>query len=176
MKISWLRQVLARICIDKFQFNRVLHSLIQLFLEDRLLLETRGALIMRKLCNLLDARGIYLSMASILNEKSDLEFSSMMVQTLNLILLTAPELSPFRKALKKSFRSDSSEADREGFTSLFQCWVHNPVVNFIWSYTIAVLSVFFRRRRSVSAYSHRHTIFPLLLYPNLLMLKSLLVS
>eukprot|EP01035_Chromulina_nebulosa_P017430 gene17430-22982_t len=37
-------QVLARISLDEVQFQLVLNSLIQLFLEDRNLLETRGAL------------------------------------------------------------------------------------------------------------------------------------
>lgn len=49
---------------------------------------TRGALVIRKLCALLDSRAIYMSLASILNDKPDLEFTSLMVQTLNLILLT----------------------------------------------------------------------------------------
>jgi vacuole morphology and inheritance protein 14 len=112
------------------QFNKVLESLIQLFLEDKLLLETRGALIIRKLSALLDSRSIYMSLAAILNEKSDLEFASIMVQTLNLILLTAPELAPLRKALKESFLPSAAEVDRQAFDVLFSCWCHNPVATF----------------------------------------------
>ena len=40
-------QVLARICLDEVQFVRVLNSLVQLFQEDRPLLESRGALVVR---------------------------------------------------------------------------------------------------------------------------------
>ena len=61
-------QVLARISLDKTQFLRVLNALVLLFLEDRSLLETRGALVIRKLCVLLDSRSIYLSLAEILND------------------------------------------------------------------------------------------------------------
>lgn len=59
-------QVLASISDDKVQFNRILNSLVILFLEDRVLLEVRGALVIRKLCVLLDCKSIYLSLAEIL--------------------------------------------------------------------------------------------------------------
>lgn len=123
-------QVLARISLDEVQFNRVLNSLVQLFLEDRPLLETRGALVIRKLCSLLDGCDIYMALAKILNEKSNLEFVSLMVQTLNLILLTAPELAPLRRSLKASFQADALPQDRLAFTSLFMCWTHNAVATF----------------------------------------------
>lgn len=98
-------QILASISSDKKQFLRVLNSLVLLFSEDRILLETRGALVIRKLCVLLDSRSIYLSLAEILNNYPQLEFVSQMVQTLNLILLTAPELCILRKSLKNCFNN-----------------------------------------------------------------------
>lgn len=123
-------QVLARISLDEVQFNRVLNALVQLFYEDRPLLETRGALVIRKLCSLLDSSSIYLAMARILNTKADLDYVSLMVQTLNLILLTAPELAPLRKSLKASFQPNASEQDKNNFHSLFKCWTHNAVATF----------------------------------------------
>jgi len=123
-------QVLARISQDKTQFLRVLNALVLLFLEDRSLLETRGALVIRKLCVLLDSRSIYLSLAEILNSVPQLEFVSHMVQTLNLILLTAPELSMLRRSLKECFDPSASASDCQMFTSLFACWCHNPVATF----------------------------------------------
>ena len=53
----------------------MLNSIIQLFLEDRPLLETKGALVVRKLCTFLEPKSIYLVM-SILDDKLDLEFVS----------------------------------------------------------------------------------------------------
>lgn len=124
-------QVIARISIDREQFGRVLNALVQLFLEDRPLLETRGALIIRKLCALLDCRDIFLSLAStLINTNDDLDFASTMVQTLNLILLTAPELLPLRSALTGCFEADANPSDRETFHTLFKCWCHNPVATF----------------------------------------------
>jgi len=73
--------------------------------------KTRGALVIRKLCSLLDSAAIYLTLAKILNDKSDLEFTRLMVKTLNLILLTAPELSPLRNVLKLSFAAQERLMD-----------------------------------------------------------------
>lgn len=123
-------QVLAHISLDKVQFNRVLNFLVQLFLVDRALLETRGALVVRKLCSLLDSSSIYMALANILNDKPDLEFTSLMVQTLNLILLTAPELAPLRRSLKQSFQPSATELDRRTFNAIFHCWTHNAVATF----------------------------------------------
>lgn len=53
-----------------------------------------------------------------------------MVQTLNLILLTAPELSPLRTSLKNCFQPSATDADRQVFITLFSCWSHNPVATF----------------------------------------------
>ena len=98
-------QILALISSEKKQFLKVLNALILLFYEDRVLLETRGALVIRKLCVLLDSRSIFLSLAEILSTFTHFEFISHMVQTMNLILLTAPELITLRKSLKNCFHN-----------------------------------------------------------------------
>lgn len=84
----------------------------------------------RKLCALLEPRAIYMTIADILQDKNDFEFVSLVVQTLNLILLTAPELSPLRLILKDSCAAASPAADKEAFITLFKCWSHNPVSTF----------------------------------------------
>jgi vacuole morphology and inheritance protein 14 len=122
-------QVLARICLDGVQFTRVINSLVQLFHEDRPLLESRGALVIRKLCCFLEARNVYKALAEILSNKTDLEFVSIMVQTLNLILLTAPELAQLRKLLKGCLEGNNKE-DKDVFNGLYKCWTHNPVATF----------------------------------------------
>jgi vacuole morphology and inheritance protein 14 len=53
-----------------------------------------------------------------------------MVQSLNLILLTAAELQEVRAALKASFEPDADSADTAVFTALFGCWCHSPVSTF----------------------------------------------
>ena len=69
-----------------------------------------------------------------------LEFVSTMVQTLNLILLTASELHGLRVLLAEAFdrsSSDDSKATKEEdesandlFDTLFKCWCHSPVATF----------------------------------------------
>ena len=103
-------QILALISSEKKQFLKVLNALILLFFEDRVLLETRGALVIRKLCVLLDSRSIFLSLAEILSTFTHFEFISHMVQTMNLILLTAPELITLRKSLKTCFNNYKSKS------------------------------------------------------------------
>lgn len=151
---------------DEAQFEMVVKSILALFNADRNLLETRGSLIVRRLCVLLNAKTVYLVMADIISKydvspESDgsftLEFVATMVQTLNLILLTASELHNLRQLLQNSFSTDtpsdetsssslvsrnpSSSSRRSGkyyaknegarvFASLFHCWANNPVSTF----------------------------------------------
>jgi vacuole morphology and inheritance protein 14 len=135
---------------EEAQFQLVLNAIIRLFAKDRQLLETRGSLIIRKLCVLLNAKSVYIRLANTLMQyetnadAATLEFVSTMVQTLNLILLTASELLDLRKTLSKSlvqqedtrqYRSryqtapPASDAPKV-FTTLFKCWCHNPVATF----------------------------------------------
>lgn len=147
-----------KVCDDD-QFEMVIKSILTLFRDDRRLLETRGSLIVRRLCVLLNAKSVYLVMAGIISsydlspENGDsftLEFVATMVQTLNLILLTASELHNLRQLLEESFAgdmpddvstssatsrnfSDRYHAKNEGarvFASLFHCWSNNPVSTF----------------------------------------------
>lgn len=174
-------QVLSRISLSEFalkrgisakenlrneaQFVMVIKSILALFMADRRLLETRGSIIVRRLCVLLNAKSVYLIMADIISSYDvtpdeggnsfTLEFVATMVQTLNLILLTASELNNLRQLLETSFaEGQSSEnepsisvvapssprrhngryhANNEGarvFAALFHCWCNNPVSTF----------------------------------------------
>ena len=91
-------------------------NLLELFSTDRRLLELRGSLIICQLCMSLNTERIYRTFAEILekeevscfdftmfkrlNVMQDLEFARVIVQKLNIILITSPELSDFRKRLK----------------------------------------------------------------------------
>mmetsp|Transcript_1951 Transcript_1951/g.3566 ORF Transcript_1951/g.3566 Transcript_1951/m.3566 type:complete len:950 (-) Transcript_1951:59-2908(-) len=69
-----------------------------------------------------------------------LEFVSTMVQTLNLILLTASELHGLRVLLSKAFDRSASDGNKvikkedgnadDLFDTLFKCWCHSPVATF----------------------------------------------
>ncbi|KAL3925851.1 MAG: hypothetical protein SGILL_000133 [Bacillariaceae sp.] len=143
---------------EEEQFTLVLNAILSLFSKDRQLLETRGSLIIRKLCVLLNAKSVYIRLANALMryenqngrpaDVATLEFVSTMIQTLNLILLTASELHDLRSLLSRSLMSqhsgenspkkknwtkqkrDSSEDSLKVFVILFRCWSHNPVSTF----------------------------------------------
>ncbi|KAF7352485.1 Heat repeat containing protein [Mycena venus] len=86
-----------------------------------------GSLIIRQLCLNLNTERIYRTFAEILEKEDDLEFASVIVQKLNIILITSPELADFRKRLK------SLETRQDGqalFTTLYRSWCHNAVAVF----------------------------------------------
>ncbi|GAA5952740.1 hypothetical protein JCM8115_002336 [Rhodotorula mucilaginosa] len=107
-------------------FAGLMTSLLELFSTDRKLLETRGSLIIRQLCGTLDAERIYRTCAEILETDEDLEFASIMVQNLNLIMITSPELSDFRKRL----RTLDSKDGQNLFVTLYRSWSLNAVSTF----------------------------------------------
>ncbi|KAB8345835.1 hypothetical protein FH972_022890 [Carpinus fangiana] len=106
---------------DYFTFFMV--NLLKLFCTDRRLLESRGNLIIRQLCNNLSPERIYRTMADCLEKDEDVEFASIMVQNLNNNLITAPELADMRKRL----RNWESRDGQTLFVALFKAWCHNAV-------------------------------------------------
>lgn len=123
-------EVLARISAEEAEFHRVLNTVMALFAKDQRLLEARGSVIVRRLCVLLDPTAIYMALARALGDASDAEFVSLLIHTLNLILLTASELQGLRDVLKRCFQPGSTSADGEVFRSIFTTWSHNPVSTF----------------------------------------------
>lgn len=114
-------QLLAQISSssEETYFKAFMVNLLELFSTDRRLLETRGSLIIRQLCLNLNTERIYRTFAEIIEKEDasfliasssisnkltlidqDLEFASVIVQKLNIILITSPELADFRKRLK----------------------------------------------------------------------------
>ncbi|KAI8901786.1 vacuolar protein 14 C-terminal Fig4p binding-domain-containing protein [Globomyces pollinis-pini] len=121
-------QLLAQIShsSDDEYFTKFMVNLLNLFTIDRRLLETRGSLIIRQLCLSLNPERMYRSFGEILEQEQDLEFATTMVQTLNLILITAPELNDMRRRLKNIESKDGALL----FTALYRSWCHNPIAVF----------------------------------------------
>ncbi|KAJ3101115.1 hypothetical protein HDU97_001640 [Phlyctochytrium planicorne] len=121
-------QLLAQISqySDEDYFMKFMVNLLSLFSNDRRLLELRGALIIRQLCLSLNPERMYRAFAEILERDEDLEFASTMVQNLNIILITAPELSDLRRKLKNLETRDGLLL----FAALYRSWCHNPVAAF----------------------------------------------
>ncbi|XP_022995157.1 protein VAC14 homolog [Cucurbita maxima] len=114
----------ACIAKDQQHFRQLVVFLVQNFRINNSLLEKRGALIIRRLCVLLNAERVYRELSTILEGESDLDFASIMVQALNLILLTSSELSDLRDLLKKSL---VHAAGKDLFVSLYASWCHSPM-------------------------------------------------
>jgi vacuole morphology and inheritance protein 14 len=104
-------------------FGRLVVDLLSLFRADRALLDTRGTLIIRQLCLLIRPEHIYTALAAELLHEEDLEFARLMVQTLNLILLTATELHDLRSDLK-ALATPQAVSILDG---LYRSWSHSPV-------------------------------------------------
>lgn len=85
---------------DDAYFSFFMINLLKLFRSDRRLLEARGNLIIRQLCLNLSPEKIYRTMSDCLEQESDSDFASTMVQNLNNNLITAPELGDLRKKLR----------------------------------------------------------------------------
>ncbi|KAI0321983.1 vacuolar protein 14 C-terminal Fig4p binding-domain-containing protein [Amylostereum chailletii] len=122
-------QLLAQISStsDDSYFRAFMINLLDLFSTDKRLLETRGSLIIRQLCLNLNTERIYKAFAEILEKEDDLDFASVIVQKLSMILITSPELADFRKRLK------SLETRQDGqalFVALYRSWCHNAVAVF----------------------------------------------
>ena len=79
--------------------------------------------IIRKLCVTLNSEKIFKTVSEVLYTVDDLDFLSMMVVTLNNILLTTSELTTFRKKLKNL--DVYKLEDWSLFSTLFQSWCHN---------------------------------------------------
>ncbi|KAL1201090.1 VAC14-like protein [Cardamine amara subsp. amara] len=117
-------EVHAGVAKDPQHFRQLIVFLVHNFRADNSLLERRGALIIRRLCVLLDAERVYRELSTILEGEDNLDFASTMVQALNLILLTSPELSKLRDLLKGSL------VNREGkelLVALYSSWCHSPM-------------------------------------------------
>ncbi|AET05418.2 vacuolar 14 Fab1-binding region protein [Medicago truncatula] len=114
----------ACIAKDPQHFRQLVVFLMHNFRIDNSLLEKRGALIIRRLCVLLNAERVYRELSTILEGESDLNFASIMVQALNLILLTSSELSEMRVLLKQSL---VNPAGKDLYVSLYASWCHSPM-------------------------------------------------
>jgi hypothetical protein len=145
-------EVLARLSVYNLTFlrTRILKDLIRLFAENRALLEAKAAFILRRMCLMLEPTVIYISMAKLLVDQPNREFASLMVELMNLILLTAIELTSLRDVLRgcaspfesdrvpglsveKAALKDSGDEDVDSetvFMTLYRTWCINPVASF----------------------------------------------
>ncbi|XP_049788046.1 protein VAC14 homolog [Schistocerca cancellata] len=109
--------------LHKPYFSKFLVNLLKLFNGDRHLLEDRGPFIIRQLCVSLNSEDVYRTLSEIIQHEDNLKFAAIMVENLNTILLTSPELFELRTKLKDV----KSEGSCQLFRCLYESWCHNPV-------------------------------------------------
>jgi len=121
-------RLLIQICsqADERHFRVFMSDLLELFATDRKLLETWGSLIVRQLCANLQTERVFCMLAEILESYADLEFASIMVQNLNMILVASQELQPLRRRL----RALDARENQQLFVRLYRCWSHNAISAF----------------------------------------------
>ncbi|XP_065168926.1 protein VAC14 homolog isoform X2 [Atheta coriaria] len=103
--------------------SQFLRDLARTFKYDKTLLEERGSFIIRQLCVLHNAEFIYWQLSQIICDEENLKFTSLMVEHLNMILMTSSELYEMRNKLKNL----NDRMSRSLFESLYELWCHNPV-------------------------------------------------
>ncbi|CAG9461135.1 unnamed protein product [Pedinophyceae sp. YPF-701] len=89
-------------------------------------LQQQGSGTIRKLCAHLGAERVMCKLAVLLEHEPDTEFAGTVVQTLGLILLTAPELAEMRSKLKTQRQVILRGEVPELLPRLFSCWCHSP--------------------------------------------------
>ena len=77
-------EALARMAPDAAHSVPLCEHLLQLLRHERALLERRGALIVKQLCELLEPRDVYVTLARGLTAEEDLEFASQMVRAVSI--------------------------------------------------------------------------------------------
>lgn len=117
-------RVLAMITNTPETFEEFLTKLVELLQKDNYKLMHRAGMLVKSLANESDADVAFRTLASILCREGDLGFVSSLVTTLNMILLTAPELLPLRNILKRGLADTQA---RDLFTALYRCWCFNSV-------------------------------------------------
>ncbi|ETO23682.1 hypothetical protein RFI_13497 [Reticulomyxa filosa] len=124
--------VLAQISANDRYFHVICVNLLIVFKQHTDLLASRGKLIVEKLCELLGSTKVYMALVDkLVSEKiiyDDLEFCSLIVQSLNLILLTTD--SKTMDELRSNIKNCQSNSDYwKLFATLFHAWSYNPVAS-----------------------------------------------
>ncbi|KAI9319812.1 vacuolar protein 14 C-terminal Fig4p binding-domain-containing protein [Dichotomocladium elegans] len=118
-------ELIAEICshVDEANFYKIFKNLLYCFEANRRLLESRGTLVIRELCALLGSEKIYCTIAKILEDEVNLEFASLLVQNLMIIMITSEEL----KTLRHQLRSLDTKDGQRLFLTLYRSWSHNVI-------------------------------------------------
>ncbi|KAL9679247.1 hypothetical protein QQ045_017103 [Rhodiola kirilowii] len=124
----------ACIAEDSKNFHNLVKALVLNFRADNSLLEKSVVILKIEICGLLDAERVYREFSTILREEADLDFTLVMIQALNLILITSSELSALRNLLKQLLANPDG---KDLFVSLYASWCHSPMASYFLANSIS---------------------------------------
>ena len=120
-------EVMSKIAHNDEYFKKLISSLVSIFNSDPSLLEEKGTTMFRQLSLHIPPERVYSEIALVLaSPEYDPDFCSLMVQMLNLILLTSIEFSDMRNNLKDLLNSEHKNL----FVRLYKTWCYNPASTF----------------------------------------------
>jgi vacuole morphology and inheritance protein 14 len=101
------------------------------------LLNSKGLIILNKLCSLIRVTKVYTKIADVLLKFEDIDFISNMINILDIFLLSYKETEELRNLLRKLKRKNiSSKNDidhnnnynvKDFFSKLYKTWCFNPI-------------------------------------------------
>jgi vacuole morphology and inheritance protein 14 len=89
-------------------------------------LNSKGLIILKKLCSVLPVERVYIEFADVLFRMKDYEFIGNMINILDIFLLTYKETEQLRFNLKNMRKTGDTE-NKQFFEKLFITWSLNPV-------------------------------------------------
>jgi vacuole morphology and inheritance protein 14 len=126
----------------------ILCKLLEKLCYNKVLLNSKGLVILKNLCSVLPVTRVYLKFADALLKMKDYEFIANMLNILDIFLLTYKETEPLRQTLR-TFRNTNANSSgtteesktevKEFFEKIFTAWSFNPVSTL----TLCMISEYF---------------------------------
>jgi vacuole morphology and inheritance protein 14 len=109
--------------------ENILCKIIDKLCSNRNLLNSKGLLILNKLCSLISVTKVYTNIADVLLKFDDIDFISSMINILDIFLLTYKETEELRNLLRKlkSKNNSSNTNVKDFFFKLYKTWCFNPI-------------------------------------------------
>jgi vacuole morphology and inheritance protein 14 len=104
----------------------ILRKILEKLSVNKSFLNSKGLIILKKLCSVLAVERVYLEFADVLAKMKDIEFIGNMINILDIFLLTYKETEFLRTNLK-GIRGTKDVEKKQFFEKLFTTWSLNPV-------------------------------------------------
>jgi len=109
--------------------ENILCKILEKLCANRNMLNSKGLLIINKLCSLITVTKVYTKIADVLMKFDDIEFISSMINILDIFLLSYKETEELRNLLRKLKRKNTNPNSnvKDFFSKLYKTWCFNPI-------------------------------------------------